>query len=47
VVDEHEAKLSITAIPSRKKNSFIGEFPLLRVRSKCGRQMYLSRTFFR
>jgi len=29
--DEHEAKLSIAAIPSRKINIFIGEFPLLRV----------------
>jgi len=28
VVDEHEAKLSIAAIPSRKINIFIGEFLL-------------------
>src|SRR5689334_22528785 len=35
--DEHEAKLSIAAIPSREINIFIGEFSLLRVRCKCAR----------
>lgn len=38
--DEHEAKLSIAVIPSRKKNIFIGEFRSLGIRSKCRTQMY-------
>jgi len=43
--DEHEAKLSIAAIPSRKINILIVEFSLLRVRCKSRIQMYFSRTF--
>ena len=44
--DEHEAKLSIAAIPSGKINIFIGEFSLLRVRCQMRHTDVFVRTFF-